>query len=86
MNEIEKYNTTIFESIKHIDENGNEYWLARELMTILEYNKWENFHRVIKRAIVSCEASGNDANYCFPEVRKSIISGKGRKSEIIEYI
>ena len=85
MNNIKEYNTTIFESIKHIDENGDEYWLARELMKVLEYNKWENFHRVIKRAIVSCESIGNDVDYCFPEVRKSIISGKGRKSEIIDY-
>ena len=38
MNEIEKYNTTIFESIKHIDENGFEYWEARELMKVLGYN------------------------------------------------
>lgn len=35
MNEIEKHNTTIFESIKHIDENGLEYWEARELMKVL---------------------------------------------------
>ena len=79
MNKIIECNAIIFESIKHIDENGDEYWLARELMSVLEYNKWENFHRVIKRAIVSCEAVGNDVNYCFPEVRKSIISGKRNK-------
>lgn len=30
----------IFDSIKHIDENGEEYWLARELMTALNYKKW----------------------------------------------
>lgn len=35
MNEIREYNTTIFESIKHIDKNGNEYWEARELMGII---------------------------------------------------
>lgn len=85
MNEIEKYNTTIFESIKHIDENGLEYWEARELMKALKYNKWENFNKVIKKAMVACEMSGNDVNYWFPEVRKSIISGKGRKSEITDY-
>ena len=85
MNEIKKYNETIFESIKHIDENGNEYWLARELMPILEYNKWENFHKVIKRSMIACEASNNDVNDCFPEVRKPIVSGKGRKSNIIDY-
>ena len=37
-------NYDVFESIKHIDELGFEYWFARELMAVLEYNKWENFH------------------------------------------
>ena len=37
-----------FESIKHIDENGVEFWYARELMPTLEYSKWENFIKVIK--------------------------------------
>ena len=40
MNELE-INNSIFESIKHIDENDNEYWFARELMTALKYNKWQ---------------------------------------------
>ena len=35
--------------IRNIDAFGNEYWYARELMPLLEYNKWENFHKVIKR-------------------------------------
>ena len=39
MNEIKKYTEKIFEKIKHIDENGVEFWYARELMQILEYNK-----------------------------------------------
>lgn len=30
---------SIFENIKHIDENGNEYWLARELQNVLEYKE-----------------------------------------------
>ena len=84
-NKIDIYSQTIFESIKHIDEYGNEYWYARELMLALDYNKWENFHKVIKKAMVACENSGNDLNYCFPETKKSIISGKGRKSFVIDY-
>ena len=48
---IEKYKEKVFDEIKHIDEYGNEYWEARELMPLLEYSKWENFHRVIKQAI-----------------------------------
>lgn len=38
-NEIQKYNKKTFENIKHIDELGNEYWEARELMPALEYSK-----------------------------------------------
>ena len=52
MNEIDNYHEKTFESIKHIDKNGNEYWEARELMPLLEYNKWENFHKVIKKAMM----------------------------------
>ena len=48
----------MFESIKHIDEEGCEYWLARELQKILEYTEWRKFENVIKKAIVSCENSG----------------------------
>ncbi len=40
-----------FENIKHIDENGIEFWYAREMMKILEYNKWENFEKVINKAM-----------------------------------
>ena len=46
----DKYTNSTFENIRHIDEYGNEYWFARELMKILEYNKWQNFEKVIKRA------------------------------------
>lgn len=43
MNDIETLNQTPFESIKHTDENGQEYWYARELQHILEYAEWRNF-------------------------------------------
>ncbi len=64
-------NNTTFEDIKHIDENGYEYWNARELMMALEYSKWENFHNVIKNAMVACENSNYNIVECFPEVRKT---------------
>lgn len=85
MNEIKEYDESMFERIKHIDEDGCEYWYARELMLLLEYTKWENFHKVIKYAMSACKNSNNNINDCFPEVRKPIISGKGRKSYIIDY-
>jgi DNA-damage-inducible protein D len=40
-----------FESIKKIDEDGVEYWTARELMPLLGYPRWESFDEVISRAI-----------------------------------
>ena len=85
MNELKKYNEKTFDNIKHINECGQEYWEARELMEVLEYSKWENFHKVIKKAMIACELSKNNIFDCFPEVRKSIISGKGRESFIIDY-
>jgi len=75
----------LFDEIKHTDENGNEYWLARELQTVLQYAKWENFHKVIKTAQIACKISQQSVEDCFPEVRKSIISGKGKRTEIIDY-
>ena len=83
--EIEQYTEKIFEEIKHLDEEGNEYWEARELMTILEYSKWENFNNVIKKAFVSYKNSNNDELYWIPEFRKPIITGKGKKEYIIDY-
>ena len=57
MKEIEKYEEIIFENIKHIDEYGNEFWNARELMPLLEYKKWENFYKVINKSIIACKTS-----------------------------
>jgi len=60
---------------KEMDEFGNEYWEARELMPLLEYSKWENFHKVIKRAMIACETSNNNINDHFPEFRKMVDIG-----------
>lgn len=69
-----------FENIKHINSEGMEYWNARELATVLDYSKWENFHKVIKRAMIACENSGHDINYDFPEVRKIVKAGATQKN------
>ena len=60
MNEIKEYTEKIFENIKHIDENGKEYWLARELMAVLEYKEWRKFDKVIRKATDACSGS----SYC----------------------
>ena len=85
MNELNKYKKSIFESIKHIDEEGEEYWEARELMPILQYSKWERFSSVIDNAKSACENSGYIVNYHFPEVGKMINVGKGGKRKVVDY-
>ena len=85
MNEIDKNYNKTFEDIKHIDKNGIEFWYARELLHILQYSKWENFKKVIEKAMIACENSGISAKDCFPDVRKPIISGKGKEEFIEDY-
>ena len=47
MKELKASEYKKFEDIKHIREDGSEYWSARELAPALEYSKWENFSKVI---------------------------------------
>ena len=68
-----------FEGIKHIDENGVEFLYARELMPVLQYAKWQNFKKIIDKAIIACENSEISTKDCFTDVSKPIISGKGKE-------
>ena len=79
MKEIEKYEEIIFENIKHVDENGVEYWEARELMSLLEYKKWENFYKVINKAIITCLNSNYRVDDHFAKVGKMVQIGSGAK-------
>ncbi len=84
MNEI-TISDSIFENIKHIDENGVEYWSSRELMPILGYNKWQNFHKVIKQAMIACDNSKNKTNEHFTETSKVLTVGNGAKQKVKDY-
>ena len=88
MQQLEKtsnYTNETFESIKHINETGAEYWYARELQKILEYNKWENFEKVIRTAKQSCENSNISNLDHFLDVRKMVTIGSGAEKEIKDY-
>ena len=85
MKEIEKYEEIIFENIKHIDEYGNEFWNARELMPLLEYKKWERFSNVIDNAKTACEKSGYNIDEHFPEVGKLSKRNNGAVVQIKDY-
>lgn len=68
-----------FEDIKHIAEDGREYWLARELAPILEYTKWANFTKVIDKAMVAAKNSGRNPFDDFADVGKIVTAGATTK-------
>jgi len=74
-----------FEDIRQVRENGTEYWTARELAPVLEYAKWENFSKVIDRAMLACKNSGYDVSEHFPEVRKTIAMPKTATKTVTDY-
>ena len=74
-----------FESIKHIDENGIEYWYARELQNVLNYKEWRKFENVINKAKEACENSDISTFDHFVDVAKTIKMPKGAEKTIIDY-
>lgn len=78
-NKLTNPNQTIFEQIKEVDENGNEFWGARKLSKILDYAEFRNFIPVIERAKESCKNSGQDPLHHFVDYHEEIIHGKGAK-------
>lgn len=75
MEELKDYSQNIFESIKHINEYGQEFWYARELQTVLEYTEWRNFNIIIDKAKEACKASGLPINDYFVDVNKIVHLG-----------
>lgn len=82
--EIVTYSQQTFENIKHTDENGIEFWYARELQATLEYAQWRRFQESIERAKTACEASGLDVEDHFADVGKMINLAKGAQREITD--
>lgn len=74
-----------FESIKKTDENGVEYWTARELMLILGYSKWQNFELLVKKAQQSCINSRQFPQDHFTDVSKMIRLAKEAVREVKDY-
>ena len=79
MNEIKEYTNKIFEDIKHIDENGTEYWLARELQMVLEYTQWRRFENAINKAKIACKNSNISGDDHFANVGKMVDIGSNTK-------
>lgn len=83
--EIKKYNETVFEDIKHINEYGNEYWLARELQNVLEYKRWDKFCNVINNAKKACENSNYKVFEHFSQVGKTSKMPNGGVKNLLDY-
>ena len=76
-----------YDAIVHKDEEYDiEFWYARELMELLGYERWENFDKVIKRAMNSCETSGIEVSNHFREVTKMIETGKSAHRAVRDYM
>lgn len=69
------YTEEVFESIKHINEYGQEFWYAREFQKVLEYTEWRKFYGVIEKAKTACSQSTNNANDHFVDVDKIVHLG-----------
>lgn len=79
------YGETIFESIRHTNEYGQEFWYARELQKVLSYHSWDKFLNVISKAVLACSKSHNDASIHFSQVGKMVPIGSGAEREISDY-
>lgn len=75
-----------FDDIVHQTEDGVEYWLARELQSVLGYAKWDKFQNVLEKAIISCENSGNKILDHFLQVGKMVPIGSGAEREIEDFM
>ena len=75
MNELTKEVASLFESIKHFDDSGVEFWSARELAPYLGYKRWENFLEVLEKAKQACKSSVGTILNDFRDVTKIVKAG-----------
>ena len=73
---------SIFEEIKRVDENGAEYWSARDMAKVLEYLEYRNFLPVIKKAKEACANSQHKVEDHFVDMHDMIEIGKGGKRPV----
>lgn len=77
-------NASLFESIRH-EEDGIEYWLARELGPMLGYSRWQRFEPVVQKAQTACETSGQAVVDHFTRIGKMITLGKGGQRDVEDW-
>ena len=76
-----------FEQLAHREEqSGVEFWLARDLQKVLGYDRWENFGKVIEKAVSACDKSGYETRNHFLETTKMVPLGSGAEREVGDYM
>lgn len=80
---VDQHHAT-FESIRQIDDEGNEFWLARHLAKVLEYSEYRHFQPVIERAKEACRNSGHPVADHFEDVLDMVNIGSGAKRKIAD--
>ena len=83
--EISKQALSVFEQIRQTDENGNEFWAARQLAKTLEYTDFRNFLSVIEKAKEACKNSGQDVENHLVEFNEMVSIGSGAEREMNSY-
>jgi len=73
---------TTFDSIRHVDDEGNEYWRARQLAQVLEYSEYRHFLPVIERAKIACENSDERVDDHFEDVLGMVAIGSGAQRPV----
>lgn len=85
MTDIIKYNEQVFENIKHVNEYGQEFWRARELLKVLDYNEYRFFKRVILKAMEACKLSNNKIDDHFVQVHDMVDIGSSAQRAVEDY-
>jgi len=81
---ISQQHQTTFDNIRHEDENGNEYWLARQLAKVLEYSEYRHFLPVIERGKTACQTSGQAVADHFEDILEMVKIGSGAQRELAD--
>jgi DNA-damage-inducible protein D len=74
-----------FETARRFDEAGTEYWSARDLQRILEYQTFRSFQHAIDKAMIACEQSNQDSNDHFVEANAIVEIGSGARRIVKDY-
>lgn len=80
--QLSKQTQTIFEQIKRSDENGNEYWSARDMSKVLEYSEYRHFVPVLEKAKEACRNSKQKVGDHFEHVLDMVRIGSGAERQI----